>query len=122
MDIEERRAHPRFAVDEQAWLSIVDHGLAMPCRILDLSMQGCRVCAGGSLPQGLKACIEITFTINGIPFRLGGRVMRSTGSGELGIAFVGMSMHRQVEWADVVGEVRTLAVDVRAKADAPDAA
>jgi PilZ domain len=122
MGIEDRRAHPRVAVDEQAWLSIVEHGLAMPCRILDLSMQGCRVRAGGPLPQGLQACVEITFTINRIPFRLGGRVMRSSGNGELGIAFVGMSLHRQTDWAEVVDEVQALATSVQARANAPEAA
>lgn len=129
MGMEDRRAHPRFAVEEHARLSIVEHGLTIPCRILDLSLEGCRVRAGSPLPPGLKARVEITFTINEIPFRMGGRVMRSSGAGELGIAFEGIGTHRQTEWAEVVDEVRALAAAAEAasraaevQAGAPEAA
>ncbi|MGA3082995.1 MAG: hypothetical protein ABSD44_16715, partial [Terracidiphilus sp.] len=38
-----RRAVPRFGMDEDAHLLLVIHGSTVPCRVLDLSLTGCRV-------------------------------------------------------------------------------
>jgi len=104
-----RRAHPRYSVDEEGRVQLVEHGLAMQSRILDLSLEGCRVRLTGQLPAGLHAGVEMTFTINGIPFRMGGAILRSDGSGELGIRFAQISAYRQAEWAEIVDEVQAIA-------------
>ena len=38
-----RRAHPRYAVDEDSTLLLVSHGLSLKSHILDLSLEGCRL-------------------------------------------------------------------------------
>jgi len=38
----ERRTEPRFAVDEQATVLVVGHGMSFPVRILNLGLHGCR--------------------------------------------------------------------------------
>ena len=105
----ERRTHPRFCVDQAARLRLVEHGLTLPSRILDLSLEGCGVHVQGQLPAGLRAGIEMTFTINGIPFRIGGTIVRIGGGGELGIRFAHGCAHRQAQWAEIVAEVQTMA-------------
>ena len=40
---QERRAHPRFAVDEDSVLLLVAQGTPIKARIVDLSLEGCRV-------------------------------------------------------------------------------
>lgn len=102
----DRRAHPRFAVDEEARMLVVGSGHAADCRVLDLSLEGCRLHCGGRLSPPLQTRVEITFTINGIPFRLGGTVQRNNGSGELGVKFPEMTEHRKAEWAEIVTEVQ----------------
>lgn len=103
---EDRRAHPRYSVDEEAHLLLVGHGQAAECRVLDLSLEGCRLLCAGRISPALQSRVEITFTINGIPFRLGGVVQRNNGSGELGVRFPEMTAHRKAEWVEIVEEVQ----------------
>lgn len=100
----ERRAHPRFAVAADADLLLVEHGLTLRGQILDLSLEGCRILTDKPLPDAMRARVEVTFRINGMPFRLGGNIQRSNGC-ELGLRFAGLSPHRQQEWVEVVTEV-----------------
>jgi hypothetical protein len=107
--VPDRRSSPRFAVDAEARLLLVGHGLCMNCRVLDLSLNGCRMQTGGGIPAGIHVLVEVTFTVNRIPFRLPGVIRRSNGEGEVGIEFAGMSARRREEWAEVVNEVEAIA-------------
>lgn len=112
-----RRLTPRFAVDAEAMLFLVGHGLSVNCRVLDLSLRGCRVHTGGEIPAGIHVLVEITFSVNKIPFRLPGVIRRSNGEGEVGIEFSAMSVRRMAEWAEVVTEVEsTLALKAEQEA------
>jgi len=102
----ERRKHPRFTVDEDASLLLVDHGLTVQCRVLDLSLEGCRMCSEEPLPEGIHVRVEATFQINGIPFRLAGLIQRTTQERDVGIRFMDLSQRRRAEWAEVLGEVK----------------
>jgi hypothetical protein len=102
----DRRAHPRFAVDEEAHMLRVGHGRSHECRVLDLSLEGCRLQCVARIAPPLQSRVEVTFTINGIPFRLGGEIQRSNGSGELGVRFSEMTVHRKAEWVEIVAEVQ----------------
>jgi hypothetical protein len=114
---EDRRAHPRFSVDEEARMLLVGHGYSSECRVLDLSIEGCRLHSSGRILPALHTRVEITFTINGIPFRVGGTVQRNNGAGELGVRFPDMTDHRRAEWAEIVAEVQQRAA-VRAVREA----
>lgn len=113
----DRRLTPRFAVDAEAMLFLVGHGLSVNCRVLDLSLKGCRVHTGGEIPAGIHVLVEITFSVNRIPFRLPGVIRRSNGEDEVGIEFSAMSGRRMAEWAEVVNEVEsTLALKAEQEA------
>ena len=103
----DRRRHPRYTVDEAAHLLLVDHGLDLECRVLDMSLEGCRLHAEEDLPEVFHVRVEVTFQINGIPFRLGGTIRRVTAAQDLGISFVEMSARRHAEWAEVLAEVQS---------------
>jgi hypothetical protein len=102
---EQLRKRPRFVVDRDAVLLLVDHGLSMPCRIIDLSLEGCRMNTTVRYPAGLGVRVELTFTVNGIVFRFGGAVRWTDGGNSVGIQFVGITPRRIGELAEVLGEV-----------------
>lgn len=105
---QDRRSSPRFSIDTEATLVVVGHGLSMTCRVLDLSRSGCRMRTEGSIPAGVQVLVEVTFSVNRIPFRIAGVTRRSNGSDEVGIEFTDMSPRRTAEWAEVVDEVQAL--------------
>jgi len=100
-----RRAHPRFAVDEDSVVLLVDQGLPLQCRILDLSLEGCRVRARNRLTASPRARVEITFKINGIAFRFSGFAQWTDGRQEAGIRFVEVPARRRSDLAEVLAEV-----------------
>ncbi len=118
---EDRRAHPRFSVDEEARMLLVGHGHSSECRVLDLSIEGCRLQFCGRILPALQMRVEITFTINRIPFRVGGVIQRNSGLGELGVRFPDMTAHRKAEWAEIVAEVQERAVAKAGRAAAREA-
>jgi|ERR1019366_8889440 hypothetical protein len=71
---EQRRTRPRFAVDQGAVLLLVSHGLPVQCRIVDLSLEGCRVRTLERFPTGAGVHVEVTFKVKGIAFRFGGAI------------------------------------------------
>jgi len=110
---EQLRKRPRFAVDRDAVLLLVDHGLSLACRIMDLSLEGCRMSTVARFPAGLGVRVELTFSVNGIVFRFGGAVRWTDGRSSVGIQFVGVTARRIGELAEVLGEVEE---DLAAKA------
>jgi hypothetical protein len=115
----ERRTRPRYAVDEDASLLLVGHGLAVQCRVIDLSLEGCRMRTRERFPAAIRARVEVTFKINGIAFRFSGAVQWTDGRYEVGIHFVDVSSRRSEEWAEVLSEV---AADNAARAERQAAA
>ena len=101
---DERRSSPRIAVDEQAAVLVVGHGMSFLGRVLDLSLNGCRVQAATQLPGGGRVRVEVAFTVNGLPFRMGGAIRWSDGE-SMGIQFVRVSPSRLAEWGRVIEEL-----------------
>ena len=105
----QRRAHPRFPVDEHSHLIFLAHGLPLACRIVDLSLEGCRVrtLERFSVAAGLR--IEIAFKANGMAFRFSGTTQWADGLHQLGIRFTGMTLRRKEELAEVIAELEEAA-------------
>jgi hypothetical protein len=100
------RKRARFAVDEDAELLLVDHGLPLQCRIIELSLEGCRVRTLERYPAGLGVRVELIFRVNGIVFRFCGAVRWTDGLNSVGLQFAGVSARRIGELAEVLGEVQ----------------
>jgi hypothetical protein len=110
---QELRAHQRFSVDEDSVLLLVEHGMPVKARIVDLSLTGCRVRAYDRFSIKAGRAIEITFKANGIDFRFNGIVQWSDEHNYLGIRFVNIADRRKKDLAEVMKE---MAADAAARA------
>ncbi len=99
------RAVPRFAVDEDAHLLLVDYGSTLPCRIVDLSLGGCRIRTRERLPAGAKIRVELTFKVRGLAFRLCGTTQWTDGRNLAGVRFMDMSARRKEDLVEAIGEL-----------------
>jgi Fe-S-cluster containining protein len=100
----DQRVESRFAIDEHATVTLVENRSTFSGRILNLSLHGCSIEAPQKLPGGGRVRVEVTFLINGIPFRMGGAV-RWCDEDAMGIQFVRVSPMRQQEWVMVIKEL-----------------
>jgi hypothetical protein len=100
----ERRGMPRCTVDEEASLLLLSHGSALPGRMVELSLGGCRIVLRQRTSPSLHAAVEAVFKIRGIAFRLSGVTEWTTG-GSVGISFGAMSSRRRDDLMEVLCEV-----------------
>ncbi len=101
----ERRGMPRCVVDEEAVLLLVGHGGWVKCRIVELSLAGCRIRAMERLPAGSGHRVEAVFKLRGVAFRFIGVAEWTDGQNLVGIRFVEMPARRRNELAEVLCEV-----------------
>ncbi|MDR3752142.1 MAG: PilZ domain-containing protein [Terracidiphilus sp.] len=101
----ERRRGCRYAVDEASVVLLVSHGLPMECRILDLSLEGCRMRTGDRFHGGIGVRVEVAFKVNGIAFRFSGVIRWTDGRHLAGIHFVDVAMRRREALVEVLDEV-----------------
>ena len=104
----ERRAHSRYRVDEAATLSFVNSGTKMRCRLLDLSLSGCRLQTQERFPLGIYTRVETEFRVTGIPFRLGGVVQAIHGRREVGVRFLDVSERKRQQVKELIEEIEQM--------------
>ncbi len=100
-----RRATPRLAVEGPASLLLLKHGSSVPCRVIDLSMGGCRIETDRLFVVGMQARVEVSFAVHGLVFRFTGTTQWADGRRQAGIHFVDMTSRRRDELAEVLHEV-----------------
>ena len=101
----ERRDMPRCVVDEEAVLLLVGHGGWVQCRIVELSVTGCRMSARERLSVGSEHRVEAAFKVRGVSFRFIGVTEWTDGGNQVGIRFVDMPARRRDALAEVLCEV-----------------
>jgi c-di-GMP-binding flagellar brake protein YcgR len=101
----DRRMMPRCAVDGEAVLLLVSRGQRMPCRIVELSLSGCRMSVGERLLAGSGTRVEATFKVQGIAFRFGGEIEWADDENLVGIRFVDLIPRRRDELIEVLCEL-----------------
>jgi len=116
------RSVPRFDVNESAVLTLVSHGSRCQCRILDLSLGGCRLHTDDKMVMGVSTRVEVNFKVNGIVLRFPGVVQWSDGRHQVGIRFAEMSSRRRDELAEILCEVNEEKVAREAKESAAEVA
>jgi c-di-GMP-binding flagellar brake protein YcgR len=112
---QEARAHPRYSVDEDSVLMLVNHGMPVKARVVDLSLEGCRVRTYDKFTGKFGRPVEITFKVRGCAFRFSGVVRWCEGQHMVGIRFETMIPRRKAELIEVIEEMAAAAA-ARAKA------
>ncbi|MGA2834645.1 MAG: PilZ domain-containing protein [Terracidiphilus sp.] len=100
-----RRAAPRQVVDEDARLLLVEHGSTFSCRIVDISMSGCRLRTKERFAGGSIVCVEVAFKVRGLAFRFSGTTQWTDGRHLVGIRFTGVSARRREDLVEALSEV-----------------
>ncbi|MGA2652600.1 MAG: PilZ domain-containing protein [Terracidiphilus sp.] len=113
--VPERRARPRYVVDESATLLLLSHGSCIAGRMIELSVDGCRLRTPGTFSAGVKTRVEVAFRIHGIAFRFGGVVEWTLGGHLAGVRFVEVPSRNRVELCDVLMEMEADAAATAAK-------
>jgi c-di-GMP-binding flagellar brake protein YcgR len=116
----DRRIMPRCAVDEEAVLLLVERNARLKCRVVELSLSGCRISTRERMPAGSHVRVEVSFKIRGIAFRFGGVTEWTNGASLIGIQFVGMIPRRMDELMEVLCELQA-AIDAKAEKEAAEA-
>jgi|SRR5581483_653586 hypothetical protein len=101
---QERRGMPRCRVDAEATLFLVTPGSEIPCRMIELSLGGCRIEAKQKVSIKVGTPVEATFKIQGIVFRLSGLTEWTAGK-IIGLSFAPMSSRRRDDLMEILCEV-----------------
>jgi c-di-GMP-binding flagellar brake protein YcgR len=112
---QDRRIMPRCPVDEEAALLLVGRGNRMQCRIVELSLTGCRMSIRERLLAGSGTRVEATFKVQGIAFRFGGEIEWADDENLVGIRFVDLILRRRDELIEVLCELEAEAAAKREK-------
>ncbi|MGA9669319.1 MAG: PilZ domain-containing protein [Terracidiphilus sp.] len=119
----ERRAHPRHEVDEDATLLLLSQGSRIPCRMTEVSVEGCRLRTSAPFLAGTQMRVEVAFNIRGIAFRFSGVTEWTQNKNVVGILFLNIPVRRKDELAEMLCEVETLkAAKLEAKSAEPNPA
>ncbi len=101
-----RRSHPRFKIGNEASLLLVNQGSSLPCRILDLSLGGCRIHAHDPFVAGMMVRVEVILKVLCIPFRLPGVTQWTNRKHLVGVRFRDMSDRKHEQLARLIQELR----------------
>ena len=102
---ENRRSAPRYGVDEDARLLLVEHGSNVSCRIVDISLSGCRLRTKERFTAGSMVSVEVAFKVRGLAFRFSGTTQWTDGRNLVGIRFAGVSARRRADLVEALSEV-----------------
>jgi c-di-GMP-binding flagellar brake protein YcgR len=100
-----RRAAPRQAVDEDARLLLVEPGCTLSCRLVDISLGGCRLRTKERFTAGAMVPVEVAFKVRGLAFRFSGITRWTDGRHLVGIRFAGVSARRREDLVEALSEV-----------------
>jgi len=102
---QQRRRHPRRDCAGDAEIVVVIGGDPIVARVIDLSVEGCRVtlAKGQTIPDDTK--VELTFRVNQLPFRVWGVSKITRKDGTIGFHFPYLSKRVRAHLDDLVEEL-----------------
>lgn len=102
---QERRDDARLAVDEEASLLLLSRGAYLACRIVEISLTGCRMRTRDRFLGETGVRVEAVFRLCGIALRFNAMTEWTNGKHLVGIRFVDVAAHRMDELAEVLCEI-----------------
>jgi c-di-GMP-binding flagellar brake protein YcgR len=114
-----RRAAERLGVDEDATILLLQTGSLVACRVVDLSLSGCRLRTEERFPVGPRVRIEVHFQVRGLAFRFSGLVQWTDGRRLAGVRFADLPARRKQELAEALAEVESALTAKAAAANKP---
>jgi hypothetical protein len=103
---QERRGHPRQAVDLTAAIYLIKSVSKVNGHLLDLSLSGCRIRTDARILVDLYTRIEAGFYHLGMPFRVAGVIQAIHGRDEVGIRFMDMSERNREKLRGLMEELK----------------
>lgn len=100
-----RRRDARHTVDGPASLTLVHHGANIPCRLVDLSLGGCQICAETPFLAGPMVRVEVVFQVVGEAFRIAGVTQWTRGRQRVGVRFLDMSERKRSALMQLIQEI-----------------
>lgn len=104
----DRREQARYSIDTRATVFFIDVRAQISGRIVDLSMNGCRIRTDERFPVGIYRRVETEFKVDGLPFRLGGVVQSLHDKFTVGIRFLDMSPRKREQLAQLIEEMEEM--------------
>jgi hypothetical protein len=112
---QDRRAHPRYAVDGDSVLLVVNRGISLQCRILELSLKGCRLRMLQPSTLAPQLRVEVAFKVHGAAFRFLGAIQWAGNEHLIGIRFSHTVARHAEQLAEVISELEAAAREKAAK-------
>jgi hypothetical protein len=103
-----RRRQARQEMDTSATIFLVRIGSTLRGRILDLSLNGCRIRTDVRFPVGIYTRVETEFCLEGLRFRLGGVIQAIHNRNTVGIRFLDLSDRKRQQVLELIGEIKQL--------------
>ena len=103
----DRRAQERHTVDTPWHDSLVKVGSRLSGRLVDLSLNGCRIHCDERFPVGVYTRVETEFRLEGLPFRLGGVIQAVHDRRNVGIRFLDMSQRKREQVEQLIADWRS---------------
>ncbi len=101
----DRRATSRHSVDTRANLLLVNTGITMPGRILNLSLGGCQIRMESRFSLGIYVRVEAEFFLSGLPLRVAGVSQEIVDKFTIGIRFLDLSERRRDQLTELIAEI-----------------
>jgi c-di-GMP-binding flagellar brake protein YcgR len=100
----DRRLHRRHGVDTSVRLLLINAGICMPGRIVNLSLGGCRIRMQEQFMVGIYVRVEAEFYLHGLPFRVGGVSQAILDKNTIGVRFLDISARRREQLMELMAE------------------
>ena len=101
----ENRLHPRFPCSGYALVQRPGASVKYNARILNLSLQGCRIELTAQADLEVEEEVDATFTVNHLPFLVRGQIRYIQPNGILGIQFLHLSSRGQMQLVELLTEI-----------------
>jgi hypothetical protein len=103
-----RRRQARQEMDTCATIFLVRIGPTLRGRILDLSLNGCRIRTDVHFPLGIYTRVETEFRLEGLSVRLGGVIQAIHNRNTVGIRFLDLGDRERQQVLELIGEITQL--------------